>query len=446
MFQVSPVMSPVAFSSTQPEMVTAGTDPGPYWRVRFWSIIGGQALSLIGSAMTQFVLLWWITDTTGSVSALATAGLAALLPQALLAPLGGIVADRYSRRFIMIAADLLSALCMLFLIALFMSDRVELWHIYAMMSVRSAMQAFQQPAAAASTAMLVPHAFLPRAAGLNQTLYGIMTVAAAPLGALAISLIPIGGALGIDVVTAVAGILPLFTYRIPQRRPMPRRQSGIWQEFGQGVLAVWHDPVLKRLYALMGAVMLVIMPSFTLVPLLVKEHFGGGPEQVALIESLGGAGMIVGGVVVAVIAPKRRVVWVLAGLAISCFALAFTALVPGGVFWLAVIWWTVSGVTYILGDASFTTILQTTVPNHLQGRVLSLLATIMGLAAPVGLAITTPLGDAIGVRWLFVLVGVAGGLVSLLGFLSPVVISMDRTAVSPNRHTGRGSLRSEQAS
>ena len=110
-------------------------DPGPNWRLRFWTIFFGQTLSLVGSALTQFVLLWWITDTAGSVSALATAGLAALLPQALLSPLGGTFADRYSRRVLMIAADAISALCMLVLIALFLTGRIELWHVYSMMFV-----------------------------------------------------------------------------------------------------------------------------------------------------------------------------------------------------------------------------------------------------------------------------------------------------------------------
>lgn len=69
-------------------------DPQDGWRVRCWSVFTGQALSLIGSALTQFVLLWWITDTTGSISALATAGLVASLPHALLSRLGGTLSDR----------------------------------------------------------------------------------------------------------------------------------------------------------------------------------------------------------------------------------------------------------------------------------------------------------------------------------------------------------------
>ncbi|MGV6476085.1 MFS transporter [Azotobacter vinelandii] len=196
-----------------------------------------------------------------------------------------------------------------------------------------------------------------------------------------------------------------------------------------GTSTVWSDAALRQLYGLITAAVLVIMPSFTLVPLLVKAHFGGGPTQVALIESLGGIGMVAGGILVAAVAPRRRIPWVLWGFALSCFALALTALPSGGMFWLAVLFWVVSSITYALGNAPFTAILQTRVPNHLQGRVLSLLTTLMGLAAPVGLAIATPLGEAIGTRWLFVLLGTVGGLVMLLGFLSPAIRRVDDQTV-----------------
>ncbi|AUH01497.1 MFS transporter [Prodigiosinella confusarubida] len=401
-------------------------DPGPYWRIRFWAIFSGQALSLLGSALTQFVLLWWITDTTGSVSALATAGMAALLPQALLSPLGGTFADRYSRRLLMIGADVISALCMLVLIVLFLTQRIELWHLYTMMFIRSAMQAFQAPAAAASMSMLVPHSFLSRAAGLNQTLQALTLVAAAPLGALAISVMPLGWALSIDVSTALLGIVPLLIFSIPQACAGMNASSSIWREFREGLQLVWSDPGLRRLYGLLGIVVLVTMPSFMLVPLLVKEYFAGGAPQVALMEGLEGIGMVLGGLVVAASAPRRKMPWILWGFTASCFSLALTALVPPTLFGVAIAWWVVSGFTFILGDAPLTALLQSTIPNHLQGRVLSLLNTVMGLAAPIGLAISTPLGELIGIRWLFVLMGVLGGLVCLTGFLSPKLLKLEK--------------------
>lgn len=415
----------------KPQNVSNSYEPDAPWRLRYWAIFAGQGSSLIGSALTQFVLLWWITDTTNDISALASAGIAALLPQAIFGPLGGAFADRYSRRAIMILTDTISAGCMILLIVLFLTGSVQLWQVYLMMAVRSAMQAFQSPAATASTAMLVPISFLPRAAGLNQTLTGLMTVAAAPLGALAISAMPVGFALSIDVVTALLGIVPLLIYEIPQAKEISEKPAGLWGEFKQGVQFVWNSPGLRRMYGLLAAVVLVIMPSFTLVPLLVKEHFGGGAGQVAMIEGIGGAGMIAGGIVIAAIAPRKFSVWILSGFSVSCFALALTALVPGDYLPVAIVFWVISSVAFIMGNSPLMTAIQTIVPNHMQGRVLSLLTTVTALAAPFGIALAAPLGKFIGVRWLFVVMGILGGMVSLLGFLSPAILNIHRAKFAP---------------
>ncbi|UEM25409.1 MFS transporter (plasmid) [Skermanella mucosa] len=415
----------------QPTAGWTGGDGG--WRVRFYTILGGQALSLIGSASTQFVLIWWITDTTGSITALTAAGMAALLPQAVLSPLAGIFADRYSRRLLMIAADGVSALCMLVLIALFLTDRVELWHALAMMAIRSAMQGFQEPAMAASTPMLVPGGFLVRAVGLEQSVHSLTLVAAAPLGALAIAVMPIGWALAIDVATAILGIAPLLHFRIPQAFAQDGERAGLWREFREGVEVVWRTPGLRQLFLLLGGVVLAFMPVFTLVPLLVKEHFGGGAAQLALLESLSGIGMGVGGLLVAALAPRRPMPWILFGFAISCGAMALTALAPRGLFGVAVAWWVISGLTFVLADAPLTAVLQTIVPNHLLGRVLSLMNTVMGLAAPVGLGLLTPLGEVFGVRGMFIVAGLFGMTVSLSGFLSRPVMALDRRRLETDR-------------
>jgi DHA3 family macrolide efflux protein-like MFS transporter len=398
---------------------------GGRWRLRFWSIFGGQALSLVGSSLTQFVLLWWITDTTGSVTALSAAGMAALLPQAVLGPLGGTLADRYSRRLLMITADVVSALCMLVLIALFLSERIELWHLYTLMAVRSAMQAFQAPAAAASVAMLVPRGFVVRAAGLNQSLQSLTLVASAPLGALAIGAMPIGWALSIDVFTALLGIVPLLCFRIPQTASHETRRSGLWNEFREGLYLVWYTPGLRQLYLLLATVVLAIMPTFVLAPLLVKVHFGGGASQVALMEGFAGGGMLLGGMLMAAMAPRRLVRWTLAGFAVSCASIALTAMAPASLFGVAVAWWVMSGISFVAGDAPLTALLQTTIPNQLQGRVLALMTTVMALAAPVGLALAVPLGEWIGIRGMFVVAGVLGAAASLAGFLAPDLLALE---------------------
>ncbi|RZF57977.1 MFS transporter [Sphingobacterium corticibacterium] len=398
------------------------------WKVRYWTIFIGQSLSLLGSSLTQFVLMWWITDTTGSISYLAIAGMAALLPQALLSPLGGVLADRYNRRLIMIVSDAISALCMAVLIFLFLNNSIELWHTFVMMAIRGAMQAFQSPASAASTAMLVPKSFIIKAAGLNQMMQGVTMVGSAPLGAFAISFMPLGWALSIDVITAILAITPLFVFTIPQIRQMKASNlmGTIKTEFLEGLSLVWQNQGLKRLYGLLGCVVLIVMPSYTFVPLLVKEYFNGGAREVGIMEGLAGVGMLLGGAIVTAMAPKRKIVWILIGSTITCLSLSFVAFTPSTLFWVAAMWWLINGIAFIFLNAPLTALLQTTIPNQLQGRVLSLLNTIMALAAPIGLVLATPLGELIGIRWLFAVVGIAGGMVSLFGFLSPSLRNLDR--------------------
>lgn len=398
------------------------------WKARFWTIFSGQALSLGGSSLTQFVLMWWIADTTGSVAALSMAGLAALLPHALFSPIGGVLADRYSRRGLMIVADTVSALCMAILMTLFLTGRVELWHVYSMMAVRGAMQAVQEPAAVASVGMLVPRSFLPRVGGLEHSLHSFTEVVAAPLGALTMSVLPLGWALGIDVITALLGIVPLLVFRIPQHRIPADDRTGIWGEFRDGVHLVWRSPGLKHLFLLLAVGLLAVMPSIMLIPLLVKEHFGGGAREVALMEGLSGLGMMIGAMMVAALAPRRQVSWILWGMTLSCASLALTGLVPSGLFGLAVVWWVLSGVTYSLSAAPCMGLLQLVVPNHLLGRVQSLLNTMLSLAAPVGLTITTLVSEYTGVRMLFVSAGMLAAIVTALGFLSPALRRLDDDA------------------
>jgi DHA3 family macrolide efflux protein-like MFS transporter len=348
-----------------------------------------------------------------------------LLPQAIFGPLGGTIADRFNRRIVMVVADAITAACMAGLVLLFATDSVQLWHVYVLMFVRSSMQAFQAPAAAASTANLVPQAWLPRVAGMNQSLQGVMTIASAPLGALALAVLPLEGALLIDVATAVLGIVPLFFYAVPQP-PINRAATGFWTDFRVGVAYVAQNRGLLTMFALLGLVVLAIMPTFTLVPLLVKQHFGGGVNQVALMEGLAGLGMILGGVIVGIAPARRPIVLMLVSFVASCLLLAVTGLAPRDAFWLAVTAWMLSGLAFSTGSAPITAVLQTLVPNAMQGRVLSLMTTVMGVAGPIGLAIAGPLGEAVGVNSAFVIGGFVAAGISALAFLSKALLSLEQ--------------------
>jgi MFS transporter, DHA3 family, macrolide efflux protein len=397
------------------------------WQTRFWAVWVGQALSLIGSALTQFVLVWWITSKTGSPSAVATAGLMAALPQAIFAPIGGTFADRYSRRLIMIVTDSITALCMVILIALFATERIEIWHAYTLMFVRSMMQAFQQPASAASTPMLVPNSWLERVAGLNQLLFGIMTIAAAPLGALALGALPIQSALAIDVVTALLGITPLLLFKIPQTRASSAERKSILADLRTGVRYVGRWPGMRRLLAVLALVVFTVMPVFALMPLLITSHFKGGVNQVALMEGLAGVGMIAGGLLMTVWRGfQNRMVTMLVMFGLSCGTAAFGAVVPGTMLWAAVVGYFLSGATYSVGNVPLMAVIQSAVPNQMLGRVNSLLNTLMGFAGPLGMLTMGALGEWAGIRVVFIVGAGVSTLLCFIALLSKPLLAIEK--------------------
>ena len=144
------------------------------------------------------------------------------------------------------------------------------------------------------------------------------------------------------------------------------------------------------------------------------------------MESIGGIGMLLGGVLISVITlPWRRITVVLVTFALSCAATALMGLAPGTMFWLAVVWWFVSGIMFTIANAPIMAIIQTIVPNQLQGRALSLFSTLIGIAGPIGLAFAAPLGAAFGARGLLIGGGALATLVCLLGFLSPTLMRIE---------------------
>jgi DHA3 family macrolide efflux protein-like MFS transporter len=222
-------------------------DPGPRWAAKFFTIWTGQAFSLLGSALVQFALVWWLTRTTGSATVLATATLVALLPQVLLGPLAGALVDRWNRRLVMIVADTSIALATIGLALLFWSGDIQVWHVYVLMFIRSLAGAFHWPAMQASTSLMVPREHLSRIQGLNQMLQGGMNILAAPLGALLLEVLPMQGVLAIDVVTALLAVLPLLFIAVPQPQRSAEAQPhaskpSVWQDLKAGFRYVWSWP------------------------------------------------------------------------------------------------------------------------------------------------------------------------------------------------------------
>ena len=401
------------------------------WQVSFFSIWTGQAFSLVGSRVAQFALVWWLTKLTGSATVLATASLAALVPGIVLGPLAGAYVDRWNRRIVMIVADSLIALASLWLVFLFWAGSIEIWHVYLIMFVRSVGGAFHWPAMQASTSLMVPKEHLSRVAGLNQAMKGALNIIGPPLGALLLELVPLYGVMMVDVGTAMLAILPLFFVHVPQ----PRRKDlavgkegkpSIWTDVREGLKYIRNWRGLMILIGFVLIVKIALTPAFSLLPLLVSDHFQGDAVQLSIMDSVAGVGIVVGGLLLGVWGGFRRKIFTsMTGMVVLGLGFVVLGLTPSTLFWMALGSALVIGLMLPMVDGPFMAILQGTVAPEMQGRVFTIISSLLSISSPIGLAIAGPVSDALGLQVWYLVAGVLCAASGLAGFLVPSIVHIE---------------------
>jgi MFS transporter, DHA3 family, macrolide efflux protein len=394
----------------------------------FFILWSGQAVSLFGSQLVQFALIWWLTKTTGSPTVLALASMAGLLPQVLLGPFVGVLVDRWSRRAVMLAADSTVALATLLLGYFFWIGVAGIPHVFVVLFIRSLGGTFHWPAMQASTTLMVPEQHLTRIQGMNQMLNGGMNIFAAPLGALLLEWIDVTGIIAVDVGTALVAILPLIFIAIPrpERQPAAAGLAGFWQELSDGLRYVRARRAMVILLSLAVLVNLVLSPAFSLLPILVTSHFGGEALQLATLQAASSAGTIGGGVLLGIWGGfRRRMHTVLFGLFGIGFGVLLLGLAPAHLLLLGVLAIFVTGAMMALTNGPLFAILQATVAPEMQGRVFMLVNSAASLMTPVGLMLAGPLAEVLGVRIWFIAGGVVTILAGVIGALSPTMLAME---------------------
>jgi DHA3 family macrolide efflux protein-like MFS transporter len=401
---------------------------GKRWQAPFFTIWSGQALSIVGSQLVQFALIWYLTVQTGSATVLATASLVATLPNVILGPFVGTLVDRWNRRWTMILADGLVALATVGLAILFALDRVAVWHIYTVMLIRALASSFHGNAMSASTSLMVPVEHLTRIQGINQMLNGGLNVISAPLGALLLSLLPLQGILAIDVVTALLAILPLFFIKVPQpeRKRQLAAQATVWQDFKAGFRYVLGWPGLLIVSLMTVGINFTIIPAFSLLPLMVREYFGGNAIHLSWVESAMGIGMIAGGALLGVWGGfKNKILTSMLGLMGMGAGTLVLALAPSSAIFLAVGGAFAFGVMNPITMGPFFAVIQSQVEPEMQARIFSLLSSVGGGMAPVGLMIAGPVSDRLGIQAWFLLGGTACVLMGVTGLFIPAVMQLE---------------------
>lgn len=418
--------------NTNPQTPIASPDSNP-WAPKFFTIWTGQVFSLIGSALVQFALVWWLTQQTGSATVLATSTLVALLPQIVLGTFIGALVDRWNRRLIMIVADASIAAATGVLVFLFAAGLVQVWHIYIILFIRSLGSAFHSPAMTASTSLMVPHKHLTRIAGLNQLLQGFMGIFAPPLGALLISILPTQGVLAIDIVTAAMAILPLLFVTIPQPPRQIAQANGTakktsyWHDLRDGLRYVLRWPGLMGVIILAMLLNFMLSPASALMPLLVQKEFHGGAQHLAALESAFGAGIILGGISLSAWGGfKKRIVTALSGVVGIAVGIMLMGLVPANLFGLLLVSGLIAGAAQVFANGPLGAIFQSAVAPDYQGRVLSLVNTGATAMMPLSLIIAGPVSDVLGVRVWFVVGGIICLAMACIAWAIPAIMNLEQ--------------------
>ena len=401
--------------------------PYPHWKRRFFTIWTGQAISMLGSQMVGFAIIWYLTQQTGSATVLSMASLFGILPAVVLAPFAGTFVDRNNRKWIMIVSDLVAGLVRLLGVFLFASGLIQVWHVYLMIFIGSAAGAFQSPANSASSALMVPKKELSRVAGMNQALNGAMNIIGAPLGALLMSVTTIPVILLIDFATMLLAVIPLFFIPIPQPEAKTDSNGAVIKksflaDLKEGFQFIISWPALCILLLIVMMINFLISPAMSLLPLLVSQFFGGTEVELALINSVFGVGMLVGGLILSAWGGfKKRIFTAYMGLFFSGIGFGFVGVLPSTAFPFAVGLFGLGALMLPLINGTFHAVFQASIPPEIQGRVTSLIGFGSMLAIPIGTAIAGPVSDAIGIQWWFIIGGFSMILFGILGFLLPIL-------------------------
>jgi DHA3 family macrolide efflux protein-like MFS transporter len=397
------------------------------WKAPFFTIWIGQQFSLIGSMLVQFALVWWLTQTTGSATILATATMIAMLPEVLLGPFAGALVDRSSRRKIMILADSFVALGALVLVYLFWSGQTQIWHIYAIMLARSLGGMFHWPAMQASTTLMVPKEQLTRVSGINQSVRGAMNIVAPPLGALLLTMLPMHGIMAIDIVTALLAITPLFFVAVPQPQRAPQvTKSSLLDDVRVAVSYVWHWQGVMALLVIAMLLNFLIGPAFTLLPLLVTKHFGGGALQLGWLNSAWGVGLVLGGLILGIWGGfRRRIYTCLIGIVGLGIGVLVVGLTPAALFPLALGAMLFAGGMNSVSNGAVFALIQGLIAPEMQGRVFMVTGSLCSAMMPLSMAVAGPVADALGVRTWYLIGGIGQTLIGLAAFLVPAILHIE---------------------
>ena len=360
----------------------------------FQLFFSGQLISLIGTWMQNLAQAWLVYEKTGSMVLLGTVGFCSQIPIFFLAPLGGIVADQYPRQRVVIATQTSAMLLALTLAALTLTGAVRIWHIFVLSALLGAVNAFDIPARQSFIVEMVGKADLMNAIALNSSMFNASRVVGPAIAGILVAAIGEGWCFFANGISYIAVIVGLALMRVAPHQPARHHGSPV-ANIVEGFRFVLRHPAIHALLILLGIASVTGMPFTVLMPVFADRILHGGPKALGWLTGSSGVGALAAAILLA----SRQTLKGLSGwiaAAATAFGAGLVLFALSRTFWLSAAILVAVGFAMMLQMGSSNTLIQSMVPDHLRGRVMSVYSMMFTGMAPFGALLAGFVADRFG--------------------------------------------------
>lgn len=386
------------------------------WKSKFLLVAFGQAISLLGSHGVQFALIWWLAEKTSSPLMLGISGLVAYLPMTLFSPIAGIAADRVNRKFVCIFSDMAMGIAaMIYAMLLFFFD-LPVWTVFIMLCVRGIGSTFQQPAIQSIIPQLVPSEQLVKTNGWIQLMNAGSFFLGPVIGAALYAAFPMSVVLMSDVIGAALASAALAVVKVPKLEKQEREHENMVRQFREGINVFQGDK--KLFYLVLGEALCMFFyaPLSSFYPLMTSDYFKLSAMYGSAVELAFAVGMMASSLLFSsVLKIKSKIRASFIGLFGMGFSAAICGIIPPvytGWFFFAIACICL-GASGNVHSIPLTAYMQERIVPEKMGRAFSVLTLISSVTMPIGLLISSPIAENVGVNIWFFISGVSMVLITI---------------------------------
>jgi MFS family permease len=371
----------------------------------FQLFFAGQAISLIGTWMQTVAQSWLVYRMTGSALLLGTVGFASQIPVFIMAPIGGIVADRNNRRRVVIGTQIFSMVLAAMLALLTLTGRIQVWQIMVLAAGLGVVNAFDIPARQAFLIDMVGREDLLNAIALNSSMFNGARIIGPAIAGILVASIGEGWCFFANAVSYIAVIVGLLLMRIEHPANLANQGSPL-ENILEGFAFVRNTGPVRAILLLLGLVSFVGMPYAVLMPVFADKILHGGARGLGILMGATGVGALLGAASLAarvgVKGLGKSIALSAGGFGVSLILFSFSR-----IFWLSTVLLVPVGLTMMVQMASSNTLIQAMVPDKLRGRVMSVYSMMFMGMAPLGALSAGVVAHHLGAPWTVAMGGLA---------------------------------------